>query len=297
MFGLLAVVLLFPLSVMVLYGVSGSLAFNRGTSKFQNDAELKRFSAWLTEDRSLPGYLKKILIIIAVMSAIIFVVASLPKIVFIGYEALIKYYSFMVVFILDRYISDLSGMKSFSARRVIFQACLLLASASWIFYPNWLTIDVSALLFALMLLIHLRNFTLKSVTVLAAAIMLYDALMVFGTQTMQKAAGRFTELPVMLIIPGSLSLNTEPILRIGLGDIVLPGVIVMLAFRKSVFYRNFNLAAASMCGYSFGYLITLFVLYVAKFPQPATIYLIPGAWLGFMLAAYWHGVLKEIAAE
>lgn len=293
MFGFIAVILLLPLAILILFGVSGALAFHKdATGSIFEKKNLDGFMQNLAEGKSIFENFKSVIKIVVVISCVFLVIISLPP---IFYSSLIKFYCLVAAVFLDAYVSKINRLPALSFRRIAFQILLLISCCAWIVSPNWLNLNSAGMLFAIMLLIHLSKFTFRGATVLFVGIMIYDVVMVFGTKMMQKAAlSSFVNLPVMLMVPKSLSLDAEPVLRLGLGDVVLPGTIVMLAFRLTARYKDYGFAGSAMAGYSAGYLVALCVLYIFNLPQPATIYLMPGAWLGLVIWAWRSGNLKEI---
>ncbi|GEM_PF-2882170 len=294
----LIALMLFQLVVMAIFGLAGVLAFHpasAGTMK-ETDDSLAKFVSWLAREKTWWGYAKRILMIVGVMSTVLTVVANMPGLFFVLYRLLIVFYCVLVAIALARCVSAILDLRSIPLQAILFMS-LVVAAVLWVIHPNWLTLDISALIFAVVMLMMFRKMTFTGASILSAAIMLYDVLMVFGTQTMQKAAGKFIELPILLTVPSSLALDAEPLIKIGLGDIVLPGAIVILAFRKMVQCRNSALPGFAMSGYALGYAVTLVVLYVFRFPQPATIYLMPGALLGLVVGAWANGLLPEVMRD
>ena len=168
-------------------------------------------------------------------------------------------------------------------------------TAAWVVFPSWLTLDIAGLIVILWALANCKTLTFKQVLVLLIAVMIYDVVAVFGTGVMQIVALGAVKmhLPLMLTIPQSFSLASSALFKIGLGDIVLPGLMIMIAFREGRQRRLPAVSWATIGGYIVGGLVTVTILFLTHVPQPATIYLVPGVLIGFILVAWRHKFLRE----
>lgn len=176
----------------------------------------------------------------------------------------------------------------------------LLITLAWVFYPNWLTLDIAAFMLALMFLIAFKNISFKQALAFSVAIMAYDMFMVFGTGVMQKvaSAGVKINIPILIVVPDSLSLSANKLFMIGLGDIVLPGLLIMLAFRFARQYHwsttGLIIRLCAITGYIIGFFMAIIMAVMFNFGQPATIYLIPGVMLGILATVIYKKLLKEL---
>lgn len=277
---------------------------NNGASETEDG--LKHYFKWLSEGTTSWEVIKKIAYIVIGMSVLLLVISKInsvagpanpgssPQFRLPLFKILIFYNTMMASSFLSRYLFELLELKS-TFLKACLGAAMFLAANAWALNANWLTIDLAAGLMGVMLLMQFRSVSFRATAIISIAIMIYDAVMVFGTGTMQKAASGFLELPVLFKIPGSLSLTDKPLMHMGLGDIVLPGVIIMMAMRNSLKHKNFNLAGSAMAGYVVGFIITTLVMAIFQFPQPATIYLIPCTQFGFIFSAWKNGLWKEVS--
>lgn len=157
----------------------------------------------------------------------------------------------------------------------------ILACLAWIFFPGWITADIFGVIAAVMILVLYRNLSAPLCLAVSIGIIVYDAFHVFGTRIMQEVAfGSGATALGLLTIPESLSSTAAPLVEIGVGDLVTPGLIVMLAYRIG----KVRSAAGAIIGYVVGIALTMWVNIHFDFPQPATIYLIPGVWVGYWIA-------------
>ena len=84
---------------------------------------------------------------------------------------------------------------------------------------------------------------------------------------------------------------------IGLGDIVLPGLLLCFAMRfddhKGLDVRS-NYFAVTMAGYCLGLTVCEIIVGSFHWAQPAMIYLVPGTLIPFTLTAYRRGEVAEL---
>ena len=84
---------------------------------------------------------------------------------------------------------------------------------------------------------------------------------------------------------------------IGLGDIVLPGLLLCFAMRfddsKGLDFRS-NYFAVTMAGYCIGLTICEIIVGSFHWAQPAMIYLVPGTLIPFTLTAFRRGEISEL---
>jgi minor histocompatibility antigen H13 len=185
----------------------------------------------------------------------------------------------------------------------------LLALAFTVHYSmtkNWISSNLLGLAFALsaIKLLHLDSF--KTGMTLLAGLFLYDIFWVFGTDVMVSVAKSF-DVPVKLLFPRNVlqlawwKLSSE-FTMLGLGDIVIPGVMVSLclrfdqhvsqnkqAYSKAYFYTCFS-------AYILGLLTTMTVMHTFKAAQPALLYLSPACILAPLAVATVRGELGKLFA-
>lgn len=187
----------------------------------------------------------------------------------------------------------------------------LLAAAFAAFYSltkNWLASNLFGMAFALsaITMLHLDSF--KTGMTLLAGLFIYDVFWVFGTDVMVSVAKSFN-VPVKLLFPRNVlvpnwySLDAN-FTMLGLGDIVIPGVMVALCLRfdehvgKKNPEKNGNFAKSyfTTCfiSYILGLLTTMVVMHTFKAAQPALLYLSPACILAPLSVATVRGELKEL---
>lgn len=168
---------------------------------------------------------------------------------------------------------------------------------------NWLSSNLLGLSFAFTAIkvIHLDSF--KTGMILLAGLFFYDIFWVFGTDVMVSVAKSF-DVPVKLLFPRNIIANPfKEFAMLGLGDIVIPGVMVSLCLRfdrhltpySSVSYSKYYFKACFLA-YLIGLLTTMTVMHTFKAAQPALLYLSPACILAPLLVATSRRQLGQLFA-
>lgn len=163
---------------------------------------------------------------------------------------------------------------------------------------NWI---IGNIIGASLAITGIRTMRLGSFTVgliVFIGMFLYDIYFVFGTDVMMTVATK-VEAPVKLLVPRPPRSDTEhkPMSLLGLGDIVLPAMVVSLCLRFDSwrYYQghktSFHLKRpfpktyfhATMFAYAAGLVFTILVMSYFQAGQPALLYLCPA--IGFTVFA------------
>lgn len=197
----------------------------------------------------------------------------------IGYfpQVLFTYIVWSATFVLSRiYLSKNILVNVFLAS---------LAAGSWLFFPNWLTIDIAGLMIVAMLFATLKV-SLRSIVLIAVGMTMYDFIAVYCLDSMVTAAKAAIEnnLPICFIIPKSFSLHDNSrLFLLGLGDIFIPGLIVKseiednrdkywwLPRTKRIRLTPLFLIGGQILGIGLAFVSAIFF----KQAQPALIFIIP----------------------
>jgi presenilin-like A22 family membrane protease len=171
-----------------------------------------------------------------------------------------------------------------------------LITAPAAFRPNWATENAFTLVVIMMLLVLFRKVPTKVVLAIFAGLMLYDVVGVFVTgQMIELADGAVkADLPLLLQIPSGLALNSPPATVLGAGDVIIPGLLVMVAAREAQRTGIALLKIATLAGYAVGLACAYVALTMSESPQPALIYLVPCTTAALLLTAWRTGTLKEV---
>ena len=290
------IVICFIFAITATYFFAGYLAYEKGAGKSVDGDQL--ISGFFKTDGSQKDILKKSLLIALVFTAILFVHVILLKFRISPLKPISIYCSLVIIWTLTHSILELAGIKKFGWLIGWLLRLLIpfLITYGWNYYPNYLTINLTAFLMTLWFLIQFRNIRLIQLIPFLIGILIYDAVAVFKTEMMQ-AVAKFAvdrSLPMLFIVPASFSLSSQRFFGLGMGDVIFPGLIIMIGIRKAKHYKNKLLGILPMIGYIIGLLATLAVLFLTRFPQPATIYLFPFTLAGLFLAAWITGVKKKI---
>jgi presenilin-like A22 family membrane protease len=170
-------------------------------------------------------------------------------------------------------------------------------------YPEWYVVDICGILVGtgsiVMLGISLNIFL---VIVLLIAMSIYDALSVYKSKHMIDLADAVLDLklPIVLVVPKvrgySLTRETKSLKEklktgeeretfiLGLGDIVMPGILVVSAF-YNLTSNALLVALAVMFGTLVGFIAVMATVLKGK-PQAGLPFLCSGAILGYVVSSY-----------
>jgi presenilin-like A22 family membrane protease len=168
----------------------------------------------------------------------------------------------------------------------------------WALWPNWLTGNVLATILCIGITAGWVQMTINfRFTVLVnGAVFLYDILHVYITGWMHGmvAPESVTQLPLLLLVPQNLSLDAAPMNMVGLGDIALPGFMIVVAAVLAYRRRAMSLLYAGLAGYAVGLSLTGLLVMVFQQMQPAMILLFPCTLIPILWAARRAGLLGEL---
>ena len=170
-------------------------------------------------------------------------------------------------------------------------------------YPEWYVIDVCGIIIGAGAIALLGiSLSIFLVIVLLIGLAIYDAISVYKTKHMIDLADTVLDLklPVILVIPKirkySLIKETKSLKEklkhdekreaffMGLGDIIMPGVLVASAFHN-ITSNGLLVALSVMLGTLLGFTVLMAVVIRGK-PQAGLPYLCSGAILGYIVSSY-----------
>jgi len=165
---------------------------------------------------------------------------------------------------------------------------------------HWIATNMYGLSFALN---GITMFVLPSFNVgamLLCGLFFYDIFWVFCTPVMVTVARSF-DAPIKVIFPKDFMENgfaAKQHAMLGLGDIVLPGVLIALLCRFDfnsgrTWYPYFH---ATYIAYILGLLLTIVIMHTFKSAQPALLYLVPAVLSTPLFVALVRGELKDLVA-
>jgi len=213
----------------------------------------------------------------------------------------------------------------------------------WIMTGHWLLMDAMGMGLCVAFIAFVRLPSLKVSTLLLSGLLLYDVFWVFFSQyvfnanVMVKVATRPADNPVgamarklhlgghmvrnapRLSLPGKLvfpsTQNSGHFSMLGLGDVVMPGLLLCFVMRYDAYkraqaqkmaeagipvpssWRRITYFHCSLLGYFLGLLTATVSSEVFKAAQPALLYLVPFTLLPLFLMAYLKGDLKTMWHE
>lgn len=213
----------------------------------------------------------------------------------------------------------------------------------WIMTGHWLLMDAMGMGLCVAFIAFVRLPSLKVSTLLLSGLLLYDVFWVFFSQyvfsanVMVKVATRPAENPVgamarkfhlgghmarnapRLSLPGKLVFpsthNTGHFSMLGLGDIVMPGLLLCFVMRYDAYKRaqaqkmadagiplpsnwhRISYFHCSLFGYFLGLLTATISSEIFKAAQPALLYLVPFTLLPLFAMAYLKGDLRTMWDE
>jgi len=240
-----------------------------------------------------------IFVIMLVFTVTILLIAKYWKKQFIQVIILgsISYTSFFVFYSLLSFVfSDTLALLI----SVIAAAILVVALIK---YPEWYVIDLTGIVVGVGAIgIFGISLGIFLVIVLLIGLSIYDAISVYKTKHMIDLADVVMELklPVLLVVPKirkySLLKETKGIKEkledneereaffLGLGDIVMPGILVVAAF-QNIADNGLLVALSVMVGTLIGFAVLMTVVIKGK-PQAGLPYLCSGAILGYVMSSY-----------
>ncbi|PVX23076.1 MAG: hypothetical protein CW691_11720 [Candidatus Bathyarchaeum sp.] len=170
-------------------------------------------------------------------------------------------------------------------------------------YPEWYIIDLTGIVVGVGAIgIFGISLSIFLVIVLLIGLAVYDAISVYKTKHMIDLADAVMDLklPVMLVVPKarkySLLHETKGIKEkieekeereaffLGLGDIVMPGILVVSAL-QNIPENSLVIALSVMVGTLVGFAVLMSVVVKGK-PQAGLPYLCSGAILGYVISSY-----------
>jgi minor histocompatibility antigen H13 len=177
----------------------------------------------------------------------------------------------------------------------------------YLWTDHWTTNNILGISFTIagIMLLKVPNF--KIIFAMLWALFLYDIFWVFGSDVMVTVATKF-DVPIKLKFPD----GTGRFSILGLGDMVIPGIIVALSLKFDVdsFLKmgrqaggQTKMALSNMktpvfygafVGYIVGIIATIVSMYVFNHPQPALLFLVPGCTLGILLPAVYQKKVMEL---
>jgi minor histocompatibility antigen H13 len=185
----------------------------------------------------------------------------------------------------------------FNRRSLVVLAFAAIVASFYLFNKHWLANNIIGLCFAIqgVQLLSLPNY--KTGCMLLGGLFFYDVFWVFGTDVMVTVAKRF-DAPIKLVFPQDIFDLSSKSSMLGLGDIVIPGILIALMLRlddnlKSGSRKYF---LTTFFAYIAGLVATIYVMHVWKHAQPALLYLVPACRGAPFVVALLSGEVRALFA-
>jgi presenilin-like A22 family membrane protease len=239
--------------------------------------------------------------IMIIVTATILLIAKFWKKQFIQVIILgsIAYTSFFVFYtLLSRVVPNAMLVLSLS---IVTAAILIVALIK---HPEWYVINLCGIIVGVGAIgIFGISLSVFLVIVMLIGLSIYDAISVYKTKHMIDLADAVMDLklPVMLVVPKtrqySMLKETKGLKEkledkeereaffMGLGDIVMPGILVAASFYQNIANNGFLVALSVMIGTLIGFAVLMSVVIKGK-PQAGLPYLCSGAILGYFVSTY-----------
>lgn len=175
----------------------------------------------------------------------------------------------------------------------------------WFVTRHWVANNILGMSICMYMMTVVRLSSIKVAAVLLSLLFFYDIFWVFYSQpifgkNVMVTAAKGLDLPIKLVIPRILTpCNPNSYTMLGLGDIALPGLLV-------VFSRRFDLRQPQaeqhwigyfhicVIGYALGMFTCFVVLFVFRAAQPALLYLVPGTLGSVVLTGVLRGDIRAL---
>ncbi|HSE61672.1 MAG TPA: presenilin family intramembrane aspartyl protease [Candidatus Saccharimonadales bacterium] len=208
------------------------------------------------------------------------------------------------IFFLAFLVFSIARLFDSTRKRLLAGIFPLAVGAAWLVWPNWITVDLVAIMLVICCLSVYLQLTLnfRGVALVVGALFLYDIVNVYITKRMLVLAAQVLgppgaenerPLPMMIIVPRNWSPDATPAAALGLGDIVFPGLLIMIGAVLAYRHHRPTIIYWGLGGYTAGMIAVFAILYFARVGQPALLTLYPAVLIGVLVGAKRAGLLKE----
>jgi len=216
-------------------------------------------------------------------------------------------------FNMDFHSTDKEGTKSEILKGTftyieIFYAVVSVGIGAWyIFTKHWISNNIFGLAFSMNAVSLLQIGSFQTGVILLSGLFFYDIFWVFGTEVMVTVAKNI-DAPIKILFPVDFlenGINGTNHSMLGLGDIVLPGVLIAMYY-KFDYHLDVNVRKdgkftscyfkTGLVSYFLGLVVTMVVMNVFKHAQPALLYLVPSCVLLPIFVSLCKGHFKELWA-
>jgi minor histocompatibility antigen H13 len=177
----------------------------------------------------------------------------------------------------------------------------LLLGLLYCFTKHWLLNNLLALILSIHAIESTSVGSFSTGAVLLVSLCVYDVFWVFATDVMPTLV-RELDVPIKLLFPKVQGdIWTADYSLLGLGDVIIPGLVVALAYRLDYFLACKKerkgvpkYFLAGLVGYLIGLYGSFLVMWTSKYPQPAILYISPCITVCLILTAISSGEVKAM---
>jgi len=184
---------------------------------------------------------------------------------------------------------------NFSRKSLVVVAAAVACGGCYLYNQHWLANNIIGLCFAIqgVEMLSLPNY--KTGAMLLGGLFFYDVFWVFGTDVMVTVAKKF-DAPIKLVFPANIFDPASKSSMLGLGDIVIPGILVALMLRLDEHIKpgSKKYFLSTFVAYILGLAGTIVVMHVFKHAQPALLYLVPACLGAPLLVALFSGEMGAL---
>jgi hypothetical protein len=174
-------------------------------------------------------------------------------------------------------------------------ATALITSLTWFVTEHWLITDFIAFCLSCATISFIKVHRLHLVLLISVGFLIYDVYWVFlspahfGKSVMVETATKVApHMPVVFSVP-----REGRSAMIGVGDIVLPGIVLDFFMRFDAFH-NSSLFVIAFIGYVAGVTIAWAAVNVTQKGQPALLWIFPAVLVPVLVVAGWQGLMGEL---
>lgn len=157
--------------------------------------------------------------------------------------------------------------------------------AAYVDHPGWLVLDIGTFALAVPPLVWFRALKIRTAVCLLTAGAVYDAIHVFGTEWMDTFMDSIRDTPGILRLPRAPKLAAGHFFSLGHGDLLAPGLLVVVAARAADRRKAAWRTAGTLAGAAIGHALAVVVTMAIHRTLPALIVLVPLSCLGYALGA------------
>lgn len=149
--------------------------------------------------------------------------------------------------------------------------------------PEWWAMNLGTFMLVTPVLIWLCGIRMRTAFCLLAGLAIHDGIHVFGTGWMDQVMNRFVDTPFVLQVPKAMTWHADFFVRVGHGDILVPGILVVSAARLADSRHVRSLLLGTTIGAGLGFALATAITIAIQRSLPFLIVVVPTTLLGYAL--------------